>query len=79
MMVVVPVVLVATLYVAWTLLPGALRVRLATHLAGQARLAGRPAWLLRLAGLVERRARAGGCSDCGGGAPPRSRPGRTRR
>lgn len=79
MIVVVPVVLVAALYVAWTLLPGALRVRLATRLAGQARLAGRPAWFLRLAGLVERRARAGGCNNCGGAAPPQSRPGRTRR
>jgi hypothetical protein len=64
------VVGVATLYAAWTLLPGALRLRLATRFAEHGQRPGRPAWLARLAALVERRARAGGCADCGGRAPP---------
>ena len=79
--VVVPVVLVATLYVAWTLLPGALRLRLAARFAERARRPGQPAWLARLAGRIERRARtrAGVCGDCGGGTPPPPGRGRTRR
>jgi len=81
MIVVVPVVLAATLYVAWTLLPGVLRLRLAARFAERARRPGQPAWLARLAGHVERRARAraGTCGDCGGDTPPSSRSGRARR
>ena len=81
MIVVVPVVLAATLYVAWTLLPGVLRLRLAARLAERARRPGQPAWLARLAGRVEQRARAraGACGDCSGDSPPSSRPDRARR
>jgi hypothetical protein len=69
---------VATLYVAWTLLPSVLRLRLATRFAERAR---RPGWLVRLASRVEGRARAGAgvCSDCGASTPPPSRSGRARR
>jgi hypothetical protein len=70
-------VAVATLYAGWALLPGALRLRLATRFAERARRPGRPAWLARLAGRVERRARAraGICGDCSGGGSQPARPG----
>jgi hypothetical protein len=80
MIVVVPVVLAATLYVAWTLLPGVLRLRLAARFAERTRRPGQPAWLAHLANRVERRARAraGPCGDCSGDTPPSSRPDRAR-
>jgi hypothetical protein len=60
------VVLVATLYATWTLLPAALRLRLAARLGAWGRRPGRAAWLAGAAGAVERAARArhGACSDC---------------
>jgi hypothetical protein len=60
------IVLVATLYAAWTLLPAGLRLRLATRLGAWGRRPGRAAWLACAAGAIERRAgaRHGACSDC---------------
>ena len=60
------IVLAATTYAAWALLPAALRLRLARHLAATARRAGGPGWLLRFADAIVDSAlrRVGGCSDC---------------
>jgi hypothetical protein len=60
------IVLAAAIYVAWALLPAALRLRLARHLAAMARRAGGPTWLVRFADAIEGSAlrRLGGCSKC---------------
>jgi len=60
------IVLAASGYVAWALLPAGLRLRLALRLATVARHAGGPAWLVRFADAAEAgaRRRLGGCSDC---------------
>ena len=60
------IVLAAATYAAWALLPAALRLRLARHLAATARRTGGPAWLIRFADAIAGRAlrRLGGCSDC---------------
>jgi hypothetical protein len=60
------VVLAATTYAAWALLPAALRLGLARHLAAATRRAGGSAWLVRFADAIEGSAlrRLGGCSDC---------------
>lgn len=60
------IVLVATAYAAWALLPAALRLRLAQGCAAWAARPGRPPWLAWAARVGERaaRARLGGCSDC---------------
>jgi hypothetical protein len=65
------IVLTAVVYVAWVLMPAALRLRLAQHLATAARRTGRPAWIARAAGAIERNARRrlGGCSDCSAAQP----------
>ena len=75
------VVLVATLYATWTLLPAALRLRLAARLGAWGRRPGRTAWLARAAGAIERRAgaRHGACSDCSAAqASPKPPDGHTR-
>ena len=60
------IVLAAATYAAWALLPAALRLRLARHLAAMARRAGAPAWLVTFADAIAASAlrRLGGCSDC---------------
>ena len=60
------IVLAAAIYVAWALLPAALRLRLARHLAATARRGGGPTWLVRFADATEGSAlrRLGGCSKC---------------
>jgi len=60
------IVLAAATYAAWALLPAALRLRLARHLAATARRAGGPAWLVRFADAIAGSAqrRLGGCGDC---------------
>jgi hypothetical protein len=60
------IVLAASSYVAWALLPAGLRLRLARRIAAMTRRAGGPAWLVRFADATEASAlrRLGGCSDC---------------
>ena len=60
------IVVVAVGYSAWALLPGAARLRIAQSVATWGRQPGRPAWLARITGALERAARAkvGGCSEC---------------
>jgi len=60
------IVVAAVVYAAWALMPAALRLRLAQRLAAAAGRNGRPAWLVRAAGAIERNARRrlGGCSNC---------------
>jgi len=64
--VVVLIVLTAAVYAVWALMPAALRLRLARRFATVARRLGRPGWLVRAAGAIERNARRGlgGCSEC---------------
>lgn len=72
------IVLAATLYAGWTLLPGALRLRLAAALGAWARRPGMPAWLGRRATALESRAarrHAGACGDCGAVQSSPTRPG----
>jgi hypothetical protein len=66
------IVLVATAYAIWALVPAGTRLRLASRLSAWSRRAGRPAWLGHLAVSVERsaRSRIGGCTDCGTASPP---------
>ena len=61
------IVVAAAAYVAWALLPAALRLRLAQGIGAWGRQPGRAGWLARAATAVENgaRARLGGCSDCG--------------
>ena len=60
------IVVVAVGYSLWALLPAAARLRLARALAAWGGRPGRPAWLARGTGALERvaRARMGGCSEC---------------
>ena len=60
------IVLAATLYAAWRLLPASLRLRTAHRFAEWGRRPGRPAWLQRASMAVEAAARrgVGACSDC---------------
>jgi hypothetical protein len=73
------IVLAATIYAAWALLPASLRLRLAQSLAATARRAGTPEWLVRFADAIAGSAlrRLGGCSDCSAvqaaPTPPKSR------
>ena len=74
------IVLAATLYAGWTLMPGALRLRLARAFGAWARRPGLPAWLGRGATKLESRAarrHAGACSDCSAVQASPTRPGRT--
>jgi hypothetical protein len=68
------IVLVATTYAAWALVPAGTRLRIASRFYAWTRGAGRPAWLGRIAAAMERsaRARMGGCSDCSAASPPPS-------
>jgi hypothetical protein len=71
------IVLVATLYAAWTLLPAAGRQRVLRHLAKLSAAGGVPAWLQRAVQSLEPRARSTGdpCDGCNiqppGDEPPR--------
>ena len=69
------IVLAASLYAGWALLPAVPRLRLARAVARWSRRPGRPQWLGRAAGALESRAssRLGGCSDCSAAEPPASR------
>ena len=60
------IVLAAALYATWTLLPVAVRLRVAQRCGEWGRKPGRAGWLRRAAAAVETaaRKRAGGCSDC---------------
>jgi hypothetical protein len=60
------IVLAAALYATWTLLPAAVRLRLAQRCGEWGRRPGRAGWLQRASLAVESaaRKRAGGCSDC---------------
>ena len=60
------IVLAAALYATWTLLPAAVRLRLARRLGEWGRRPGRARWLQRASTAVETaaRKRAGACSDC---------------
>lgn len=72
------IVLAATLYAGWTLMPGALRLRLARSFGGWARRPGLPAWLGRGATALESRAarrHSGACSDCSAVQASPKRPG----
>jgi hypothetical protein len=65
------VVLLASLYAVWALLPAGPRRRLAQTVADWTRGPGRPAWLARAGEALESSAqrRPGDCEDCGS-APP---------
>lgn len=60
------IVVVAVGYSLWALLPAAARLRAAQAVAAWGGKPGRPAWLARTSGALERaaRARVGGCSEC---------------
>mgnify|MGYP001167376628 CR=1 FL=1 len=60
------IVLAAALYATWTLLPAAVRLRLAQRCGDWGRRPGRAGWLQRASMAVESaaRKRAGGCTDC---------------
>ena len=61
------IVLTATLYAAWRLLPARMRLHAARRLAEWGRRPGRPAWVQRASTAVEAATAkgAGACSDCG--------------
>jgi hypothetical protein len=60
------IVLVATLYTTWRLLPASLRLRAASRIAEWGQRPGRAGWLQRATTAVAARARhgVGACSDC---------------
>ena len=75
------IVLAAALYATWTLLPAAVRLRIAQRVGAWGRRPGRAAWLQRASTAVEMaaRKRAGACGDCsavqsGPPASPRREP-----
>ena len=77
------IVIVAALYTTWTLLPAAVRLRLALRVGDWGRRPGRAGWLQRGSTAVETaaRKRAGACSDCSAvqsdpSAPPSRKPSR---
>jgi hypothetical protein len=61
------IVLVATLYVAWALMPAATRIRMARSFAAWTRQGNRPRWLIQASARLENAARGGGCEDCSAG------------
>jgi hypothetical protein len=69
------IVLVATLYATWALLPTAGRQRVARRLARLSAASGVPAWLQRGARTLERRtsSTSGHCDGCSA-QPPRDEP-----
>jgi hypothetical protein len=69
------IVLVATLYATWALMPAPARHRLARRLARLSAASGVPAWLQRGARSLERRTRStsGHCDGCSA-QPPRDEP-----
>ena len=77
MLLVGAIVLVATLYATWALLPAAGRQRVVRRLARLSAAGGVPAWLQRGARSLEQRTRStsGPCDGCSvpptGGEPPR--------
>ena len=60
------IVLTATLYATWRLLPASLRMRVARRIGEWGRQPGRAGWLQRASTAVEEAARkgVGACSDC---------------
>lgn len=66
------IVLVASTYAVWALVPGGTRLRLASRFAVWSARSAQPAWIVRLAAALERSARThlGGCSDCRAAGPP---------
>jgi hypothetical protein len=60
------IVLAATLYAIWRLLPASLRLRTARRIAERGRRPGSPAWLKHASIAVEAAAHRGigACSDC---------------
>lgn len=60
------IVLIATLYATWRLLPASLRLRAARQVVEWGQRPGRAAWLQRAAAAVAAGARrgVGACSDC---------------
>lgn len=58
------IVLVATLYAVWALMPPATRTRLARSVTRWSRRGRRRAWLARAGEGLEKAARSGGCEDC---------------
>jgi hypothetical protein len=73
------IVLAAALYAGWTLLPAAVRLRLAQRVGAWGRRPGRASWLQRASTAVETaaRKRAGACGDCSAvqaDPPPPPRP-----
>ena len=73
MLLVGAIVLVATLYSTWALLPKPARLRLVRALASTAEARWCPGWMRRAVLALDRRARAGSghCDDCGGAASVR--------
>jgi hypothetical protein len=71
MLLVGAIVLVATLYAAWALLPAAGRQRLVRRLARLSAAGGVPAWLRRGVRFLEKRtgSTAGHCDGCSSQAP----------
>jgi len=69
------IVLAAALYATWTLLPAAVRLRLAQRAGDWGRQPGRAGWLQRASTAVETaaRKRAGACSDCSAAQATRQR------
>ena len=76
------IVTVAAVYAVWAMVPGSTRLGLARKLGAWGRAPGRPAWLARATGAIERTAaeRQGGCSGCSSVPPAKppshERPGR---
>lgn len=69
------IVTVAAVYAVWALVPGPTRLDLARRLGTWGRAPGRPAWIARATGAIERAAgqRHGGCSGCSS-VPPAKPP-----
>jgi len=61
------IVLVATLYVAWALMPSSTRMRMARSFTTWARRGNHPRWLIEAGARLENAARGGGCEDCSAG------------
>lgn len=65
------IVVAATVYAIWSLVPGQTRLQWARSLATWGRAQGRPHWIAQLTGRIEQTAakRQGGCSGCSQGGP----------
>lgn len=65
------IVAVAVAYAVWALVPGTTRLGQARRLGAWGREPGRPAWIERVTGAIERAAgqRHGDCTGCSPGLP----------